>query len=290
MLRFDLEAAGIPYEVPGPDGQLFADFHALRHTYLTLGGRAGIDLRTLQELAGHSSPALTARYSHRRLHDLAGAVEKLPPLLPGRAGETLAATGTDPAARRRPRLDQTAANPCVSLRTHENASMRAAVAGTVRNPLEIKAVGNDCERLRSDDAGVGDGIRTHDFQIHRRAANQAPGLRNPCDFFTLRLPILSCEGLRIQASCCGKMRFFRGLRGSARKPRPRGSAGPGGTALSTAFRSLAGPSHQITPFQEAGPAWCFHSGQAARGQRLKTGQQARYSSPDRPARPAGGPR
>src|SRR5262249_27064819 len=43
MLRLDLEAAGIPYEVPGPDGPLFADFHALRHSYLTLGSRAGID-------------------------------------------------------------------------------------------------------------------------------------------------------------------------------------------------------------------------------------------------------
>ncbi|MSQ96823.1 MAG: hypothetical protein EXR98_20030 [Gemmataceae bacterium] len=82
MLRGDLCAAGIPYVVESPDGLLFADFHSLRHSYLTLGGRAGIDLRTLQELAGHSTPALTARYSHRRLYDLAGAVEKLPNFLP----------------------------------------------------------------------------------------------------------------------------------------------------------------------------------------------------------------
>jgi site-specific recombinase XerC len=99
MLRIDLEAAGIPYAVEGPDGPLYADFHALRHSYLTLGGRAGIDLRTLQELAGHSTSALTERYSHRRLHDLAGAVEKLPPILPPARGESaaqpLAATGTD---------------------------------------------------------------------------------------------------------------------------------------------------------------------------------------------------
>ncbi len=99
MLRGDLAAAGIPYTVEGPDGPLFADFHALRHTYLTLGGRAGIDLRTLQELAGHSDPKLTARYSHRRLYDLAGAVEKLPNFLPGRGdgGEAAAlrATGTE---------------------------------------------------------------------------------------------------------------------------------------------------------------------------------------------------
>jgi integrase len=99
MLRLDLDAASIPYAVEGPDGPLFADFHSLRHTYLTLGGRAGIDLRTLQELAGHSTPNLTARYSHRRLHDLAGAVEKLPNFLPetGEA-ETLRATGTEDKA------------------------------------------------------------------------------------------------------------------------------------------------------------------------------------------------
>jgi hypothetical protein len=99
MLRADLEAAGIPYAVEGPDGPLYADFHSLRHSYLTLGGRAGIELRTLQELAGHSTPTLTARYSHRRLHDLAGAVEKLPNFLPTDPGETetgrLAATGTE---------------------------------------------------------------------------------------------------------------------------------------------------------------------------------------------------
>jgi integrase len=99
MLRGDLEAAGIPYAVEGPDGPLFADFHALRHTYLTLLGRNGVDLRTSQELAGHSTPVLTARYSHRRLYDLAGAVEKLPRFLPSGAEAsdvpTLGATGTD---------------------------------------------------------------------------------------------------------------------------------------------------------------------------------------------------
>jgi integrase len=86
MIRKDLDAAGIPYVVGGPDGPLYADFHALRHTYLTLGGRAGIDLRTLQELAGHSTPVLTARYTHRRLYDLTGAIEKLPSFLPAEPG------------------------------------------------------------------------------------------------------------------------------------------------------------------------------------------------------------
>ena len=101
MLRIDLETAGIAYAVDGPDGLEYADFHSLRHSYLTLGGRSGIDLRTLQELAGHSKPELTARYSHRRLHDLAGAVDKLPNLVPTKSSDAdaedirLRMTGTD---------------------------------------------------------------------------------------------------------------------------------------------------------------------------------------------------
>jgi hypothetical protein len=102
LLRLDLAAAGIPYAVEGPDGPLYADFHALRHSYLTLLGKGGVDLRTQQELAGHSSPSLTARYSHVRLNDLAGAVERLPAFLPETSApetqpQRLRATGTDAA-------------------------------------------------------------------------------------------------------------------------------------------------------------------------------------------------
>jgi hypothetical protein len=94
MIRGDLEAAGIAYSIPGADGPEYADFHALRHSFLTLGGRAGIDLRTLQELAGHSKPELTARYSHRRLDDLAGAVVRMPNLL-GVADPSVSAVQAD---------------------------------------------------------------------------------------------------------------------------------------------------------------------------------------------------
>ena len=69
-----------------------------RHSFLTLGGRSGIDLRTLQVLAGHSKPELTARYSHRRLYDLTGAVAKLPNLVPTNTGSEehpLRMTGTE---------------------------------------------------------------------------------------------------------------------------------------------------------------------------------------------------
>jgi hypothetical protein len=138
MLRIDLEAAGIPYAVEGPDGPLYADFHSLRHSYLTLGGRAGIDLRTLQELAGHSTPALTARYSHRRLYDLAGAVEKLPSFLPGPADTTAAQalrpTGTGGASD--PQLHasctpvaQAGDSGCRLARTADERSERHAAEG-----------------------------------------------------------------------------------------------------------------------------------------------------------------
>lgn len=65
MIGKDLLEVGIPYVVEVPDDPLYADFHALRHTFLTLLGRNRVDLRTSQELAGHSSPLPTARYSHR---------------------------------------------------------------------------------------------------------------------------------------------------------------------------------------------------------------------------------
>ena len=100
MLRADLRASGVPYAVEGPEGPEYADFHSLRHTFLTTLGRCGVDLRIAQELAGHSTPLLTARYMHVRLHDLAGAVAKLPSLVSRNetaqvSQTTLLRTGTD---------------------------------------------------------------------------------------------------------------------------------------------------------------------------------------------------
>ncbi len=75
----------------------YADFHSLRHGYITMIGKAGVSAREHQDLARHSTYAMTARYTHSRFYDLAAAVQALPiPLAgPGPQSETPAATGTD---------------------------------------------------------------------------------------------------------------------------------------------------------------------------------------------------
>ena len=87
MLRGDLEAAGIPYVVEGPDGPEYADFHALRHSYLTALGRSGADLQVQQKLAGHASSKTTERYSHVREPHLVAAVDRLPAIAPDKIPE-----------------------------------------------------------------------------------------------------------------------------------------------------------------------------------------------------------
>ena len=58
QFRQALDRAGIKRQ--WPDGSTL-DFHALRHTYATWLGEAGIDLGTASAALGHASPATTAR-------------------------------------------------------------------------------------------------------------------------------------------------------------------------------------------------------------------------------------
>jgi hypothetical protein len=88
MLRIDLEAAGIPYVVEGPDGLLNADFHSLRHSFLTFLARSGVHPKLSQALARHCTIMLTLdRYSHVQLLDEAAALEALPRILPPKPGQ-----------------------------------------------------------------------------------------------------------------------------------------------------------------------------------------------------------
>ena len=74
-----------------------ADFHALRHTFITNLARAGVHPKIAQGLARHSDINLTLRrYSHTVLSDRATAVAALPDL--GAAAPVSVRTGTDDAA------------------------------------------------------------------------------------------------------------------------------------------------------------------------------------------------
>ena len=58
-----------------------ADFHALRHTYLSRLGRSGVSAKAMQKLARHSTVELTiGRYTHANLNDLGAAVRQMAPL------------------------------------------------------------------------------------------------------------------------------------------------------------------------------------------------------------------
>jgi integrase len=82
LLRIDLDAAGVPYKVAGPDGQLFADFHSLRHSFITLLARSGVAPKEAQRLARHGDIRLTLqRYTHLGLDDLTMAVGRLPAIV-----------------------------------------------------------------------------------------------------------------------------------------------------------------------------------------------------------------
>jgi integrase len=84
MLRHDEEAVGIPYVVRDAHGRsLHADFHALRHTFISWLERPGATPKVHQDLARHGDyQKLTlGTYSHATQAAMAQALDRLP--LPG---------------------------------------------------------------------------------------------------------------------------------------------------------------------------------------------------------------
>ena len=52
-------------------------WHVFRHTYISRLVMAGVDLRTVQELAGHKDISMTTRYAHLSPDHKLSAVAKL---------------------------------------------------------------------------------------------------------------------------------------------------------------------------------------------------------------------
>ena len=143
MMRFDLNAAGIPFETDS--GRM--DFHGLRVTCLSWLADAGTPLRTLQEFARHSTPTLTMNVYARTLRgSLADAAARLPDL--GRpAREAAQATGSynarplggtesdrDIAPQIAPNAAHAGATPSKSVPASAGVPSSGAVLG---NPTEI---------------------------------------------------------------------------------------------------------------------------------------------------------
>jgi integrase len=97
MLKHDLKAAEIAYV---DESGRYADFHALRHTFITNMVKSGISPKAAQSLARHSTIDLTMNvYTSLTVHDQASALASLPPIPVLDGAETgagaLRATGTD---------------------------------------------------------------------------------------------------------------------------------------------------------------------------------------------------
>jgi integrase len=166
MLQADLEACGIPYAVEGPDGPLYADFHALRHSYVALLDQAGLTLKVAMQLARHSDPKLTmARYGRAQLHDLAAAIEGLPLLLEGphQGSRVLKATGTEGQA------DPESLRQACAKSDAEREPLRLvdAVSGEVKGsvgndkPLAVQGVESDCNSVIEDERSAPCRTRTY---------------------------------------------------------------------------------------------------------------------------------
>ncbi len=93
MFRADGEAA-LQYR---DESGLVADFHSLRHTFISNLARGGVHPKVAQALGRHSTITLTMdRYSHTLVEEQSQALNALPDL-PAARREVAHATGTDNA-------------------------------------------------------------------------------------------------------------------------------------------------------------------------------------------------
>ncbi len=120
---------------------LYADFHALRHSYITMVGKTGVSAREHQDLARHSTYALTSRYSHSKFYDLSAAVNGLsiPTTTSETAGpqsQTMIATGTHGAGIEPQSLCSTADTGRDVLRLAE----RKTRPTTTKKPWKIRRI------------------------------------------------------------------------------------------------------------------------------------------------------
>jgi hypothetical protein len=204
MLRIDLDAAGVPYVVEGPDGPLHADFHALRHSYIALLDRTGATLKEAMRLARHSDPKLTmAVYGRAQLHDLSETVQRLPSLLDGPDSEcqVLKGTGTEPVCTGFAQPNDTGRN---AVKLVEAQVVDEGGKSASRNPLQNQEVEAGCDSMRLIEEAPRPGLEPGTNRLTGESIGVTKKCRTPLRRGVYSIPLSF-------ASACGR------LRGNARK-------------------------------------------------------------------------
>jgi integrase len=213
MLRFDLDAADIPYR---DAADLVFDFHSLRCQTATLADAAGVTPRVVQRMMRHSTLELTGRYTKPRAVDIEAAASMLPSLKPvGDRPERAAMTGTHgPVAPQDP-SDSTGPD-----------TPDAQNSGVGRQPISnhfaplLPHSGGGSGRSLADAGGTDDVSRT---SRDRCKSVEASGLgdsgRSPADTGVNTPERIRTSNLRFRSPCgvsCGDAwglqfpRFFKG--------------------------------------------------------------------------------
>ena len=119
-----------------------ADFHSLRHRFITELVKAGVHPKDAKELARHSTITLTMdRYAHVGLRDTAAALSKLKLVSPATSPESigLRATGTNGGSNLPPNLPPACGESWGKSSNDEKTSDLPAVAGKIESKQENKA-------------------------------------------------------------------------------------------------------------------------------------------------------
>jgi len=166
------------------DGRV-VDFHALRATYITMLVKGGASVKESQQLARHSDPKLTLNvYTKLGVHDLSGALDKLPNLTgDGPGQQRQRATGT---------YDAHADTP-----TDSRLYPRQLERETVR--ADASRCGGDSAETRTGDARnpLSATAQREVVQCNARGNGNAPGRTRTCDL-RFRKPMLYPAELRAQ--------------------------------------------------------------------------------------------
>jgi len=173
MLKDDLKDAGIPYE---DSAGRKADFHALRHTFITNLVKGGVLPANARDLARHSKIDLTMeRYTHLAVESNSKALEALPEVNwdDDEEGEAGIATGTDGPLPQPPLVGNLPKKDEPKAASRNFGGLTRASEG--RQGGKGQNSGTDCKEPSSIE-------KTDELQSPRRGAGVADrdGLENRC--------------------------------------------------------------------------------------------------------------